>query len=104
VEALPEQDAANRIEAAIRRERRPLRLSELRKLLGLDRSESGRLLRILREDGRFYRVGSSWHARGAPLKITVRFCPNCGWKAVKYGGGFYRCPNCQIRFHFTWLA
>lgn len=101
---MPDKEIADRIEALIRRERRPVRLIELRKSIGFEASESDRLTRILKEDGRFYKVGSSWHARKSPLKITVRFCPNCGWKVVKYEGGFYRCPNCEIRFHFTWLV
>lgn len=87
----------------MRRERRPVGLLELRRVLGVPPGGASSLAKLLRADPRFYRVGSMWYVRKAPLKIKVRLCPNCGYKSVKYEGGFYRCPNCELKFHFTWL-
>ncbi len=97
-------DLVERIEAYMARERRPVGLSEITRHLGLQPSSTSELSNMLRRDGRFFKVGSRWYARKAPLRVKVRFCPNCCWKTVKFEGGFYRCPNCGTRFHFTWLA
>jgi hypothetical protein len=100
------QDAelADRIQAYLVRERRPVGLSEIRRHLGLHPSDTSAISEMLHGDNRFFKVGSLWYAKDAPLKVKVRFCPNCSCKTVKFEGGFYRCPNCGIRFHFTWLA
>ena len=87
----------------MQRERKPVGLLELRRALGLPASEASELTKSLKEDARFYRVGSLWYVKKSPLKIKVRYCPNCSSKKVKLEGGFYRCSNCEIRFHFTWL-
>ncbi len=92
-----------RAEAYMRRERRPVGLLELRRHLGVPKKEAAHLTKLLRSDTRFYKVGSLWYVRKAPLKIKVRMCPNCGHRSVKYEGGFYNCHNCELKFHFTWL-
>ena len=96
-------DLEERIETYMRREQKPVGLPELRRALGIADKEAGQLSLILRVSKRFYRVGSLWYVRKAPLKIRVRFCPNCGHKKVGFQGGFYSCPNCELKFHFTWL-
>jgi hypothetical protein len=96
-------DLAGRMESHMRREGKPIGLSELRRSLGISPERASELSRILRTDERFYKVGSLWYVRRSPLKIRVRFCPNCGHKKVRYQGGFYTCANCELRFHFTWL-
>lgn len=96
-------DLAERIASYMRREQKPISPSELKRILGISGEKAAELSRILRTDRRFYRVGSLWYVRKAPLKIRVRFCPNCGHKKVRYQGGFYSCPNCELKFHFTWL-
>ena len=97
------RSAGLRAESFMQRERRPVGLLELRRSLGLQASEASELTKALRKDDRFYKVGSLWYVKKAPLKIKVRYCPNCSSKKVKLEGGFYRCSNCDIRFHFTWL-
>jgi NADH pyrophosphatase NudC (nudix superfamily) len=101
--SVQEEEIKRKSEAYIRAKRTPTRLRELRKSLGLTSDRSGELRRLLEADDRFFKVGSSWYIKGANLKIKVRFCPNCGYKKVNFEGGFYRCPNCETRFHFTWL-
>jgi hypothetical protein len=96
-------DLAERMESYMRRERKPIGLSELRRALGIPSGKASEISRVLRTDRRFYKVGDLWYVRKAPLKIRVRFCPNCGHKKVRFQGGFYTCPNCELRFHFTWL-
>jgi len=93
----------DRAESFIQREGQPTGLLELRRALGLPASAASELTEALKADPRFYRVGSLWFIRKAQLKIKVRYCPNCSSKKVKLEGGFYRCPNCEIKFHFTWL-
>lgn len=78
-------------------------LLDIRRHLGLSPKMSPELTRFLKEDPTFFKVGSQWYVKKAPLKTKVRFCPNCGHKRVKFEGGFYNCPNCEIKFHFTWL-
>lgn len=103
ITSVQDEELKARAESYIRRERKPVRLLGLRRALGLPASEAPRLTKALKEDKRFFRVGSLWYVKKASLKIKVRLCPNCGCKSVKYEGGFYRCPNCEIKFHFTWL-
>ena len=98
-----EADILSRAESFIQREGGPVGLLELRKNLGLPASRASELTKRLRSDPRFYRVGSKWFIRKGQLKIKVRFCPNCSSKKVKLEGGFFRCQNCEIKFHFTWL-
>lgn len=92
-----------RAETYIRRKRNPVRLGDLRKAIGLKSDRTSELREVLKEEDLFFRVGSGWYVRDADLKIMVRFCPNCGHRKVRYEGGFYTCPNCEIKFHFTWL-
>jgi len=98
-----EEMLAERVESILRREGRPMGLREIRRHLGSSASAEG-LSSLLRGVDRFFRVGSKWYVRGAPLKVKVRFCPNCGYAKVTFRGGFYLCPNCGTKFHFTWLA
>ncbi len=98
-----DDELMDRVESQMRRQRRPIRLLELRRALGVPSGEASALTKALREDDRFFRVGSLWYVRKGDLKIKLRFCPNCGSRKAKYEGGFYSCPNCGIKFHFTWL-
>jgi hypothetical protein len=100
---LIDKEQIDRAESIIQRERHPIGLLELRRSLGLPSKDASELTKALKADPRFYRVGSLWYVRKAKLKIKVRYCPNCSSKKVKLEGGFYRCPNCEIKFHFTWL-
>jgi hypothetical protein len=99
-----EEELKKRAESYIQRMRKPVRLLDLRRALGLPVGDASRLRKVLKGDGRFITVGSRWHARKVSLKIKVRFCPNCDSKRVKYAGGFYQCQNCETKFHFTWLS
>ena len=100
---MSEEGIKERAEAYMKRERRPVGLLELRRILGVPPRDAASLTKLLKSDRRFYRVGSLWYVRKAPLKIKVRLCPNCGHRSVKFEGGFYSCPNCELKFHFTWL-